>query len=116
MVDGFYSMRFAGSTSGVGSGILALYDGILVGADSGGVFYDGQYAVESGFLRVDVTLTVPPGVSLVLGTPPQSAQYQFSISVAIPLGDIEMLMPIDTPLGQVAARLRKVRDFPPQRE
>ena len=41
MKEGFYSITFAGAGGDFGSGVLVLDTGAVIGADVGGVRYDG---------------------------------------------------------------------------
>ena len=112
--EGFYSVTFTGYAD-YGFGIIILDTGVVIGADVGGVLYDGTYDFnhQTEMLDVNVTITVPPGIPLVTGTPPQTTEYKFRIKASLPrtLGD-ETPITIDTPLGPVNIVFKKIRDFP----
>ncbi len=112
--EGFYSVTFAGHAD-YGFGIIILDTGVVIGADVGGVLYDGIYDFnhKTEMLDVSVTLTVPPGVPLVMGVPPQTIEYKFKIVTSLPrtLGN-ETPITIDTPSGPVNVIFKKIRDFP----
>jgi hypothetical protein len=64
-------------------------------------------------LKVHITLTVPPGVALVQGTPAQPTTYQVAISADIPLNRIGTSEPtlVETGIGPVNILIRKLRDL-----
>lgn len=62
MTDGIYTMTFRGKADW-GMGMLVFRQGIIAGADSGGVVYDGTYSNDGTNLLVQAKMTVPPGAS-----------------------------------------------------
>src|SRR5947209_2412337 len=83
MLDGMYSIIFRGRADW-GNGMMILQRGVITGADAHGVLYDGSYAEVGTDLHVDFTMTVPPGVTLVQGTPAQAEQYTISARAIMP--------------------------------
>lgn len=112
--EGFYSIQYQG-ISGVGLGLLAFDTNIVTGVDIAGVLYDGEYQhnQRNDMLDVRLTLTVPPGVHLVMGIPPQSQEATLTIEMSLPrdLGN-ETPVTVPTTDGQVTVLFRKIRDFP----
>jgi len=82
MVDGIYQITFRGAADW-GMGILLLKDGKITGADVAGALYDGNYSDKGDNIAIKITLTVPPGVTLVMGTPPQSKEYSFDFEFSL---------------------------------
>lgn len=111
-MDGIYSLIFRGLTDW-GMAVLVLRHGLVCGADLHAVQIDGVYSVTAEALTVNVTITVPPGVALVQGTPAQPTTYQFPISASFPLGHIGTSNPtlVNTPVGPLNILLRKLRDL-----
>jgi DNA-binding XRE family transcriptional regulator len=114
MYDGMYQFTFQGS-SGFGIGFLVLMAGRVFGSD-GGVLYDGSYepnAVKPGCADLHLKITVPPGVRLVQGVPPQSMTYSFDLGGTI-RGRGTTELNVDTPYGLVRAVVSFVRELPTQ--
>ena len=113
MVEGFYAITFRGY-SDWGTGMLVLFNGIVAGADIGGVTYDGFYTSNDEAIEIALTLTVPPGTHLVQGIPAQSHQYSFKLETKIDLRTWSLQQPIliQTAYGPVNVLFKKVRNFP----
>lgn len=109
--DGIYAVEFSG-LSGSGTGVLLLQNGLVTGADTGGVLYDGNaFRMADGGIRFSLTLTVPKGATLVTGLPPQPTPFAFKVDVSLPR-DFERRVveaPAATPYGSVLFRLRRLR-------
>ncbi len=93
--------------------ILVLRNGLVCGTDTNAVQIDGTYTVDINSLIVNLTVIVPPGVSLVQGTPAQPTVYQFPINALISLSRIGTTEPtlVQTPLGPLNVLMRKLRDL-----
>ena len=113
MIEGFYSISFSGR-SGSGTGVIALFKGVIAGADAGGVTYDGYYKLQIDIVEIAMTLNVPPGSWLVQGIPSQSKPYSFKVEANIQLDkwSLEQPMLIHTVFGPVNIIFRKIRNFP----
>jgi hypothetical protein len=85
--NGFYKISYEGST-GSGFGMLALLSGMVSGIDEAGVAYDGEYGEDdlTGVVQFHVRAAIPPGVGLVLGTPPKDEPWSFAIDAVLPPG------------------------------
>lgn len=99
MFDGIYKITFRGAADW-GMGVLILKDGIVTGADVAGALYDGTYLEHSDSISVKINLTVPPGVTLVMGTPPQSKEYSFQFDISLSKKSIETSQTILVQLPQ----------------
>jgi hypothetical protein len=91
--------------------MLVLQRGSIVGADAGGVLYDGTYQDRGDSLDVRLTMTVPPGVTLVQGTLAQPTAYSVPINVSLSKRALTTSEPVllQMPPGPVNAIFRKLR-------
>jgi hypothetical protein len=110
MLDGIYSIIFRGRADW-GTGMIILQNGVITGADAQGALYDGSYAELGTDLRVDFTMTVPPGVTLVQGTPARPEQYMISARTIFPKRALDSGEPVlmDLPPGPVNVIFRRLR-------
>ena len=110
MLDGIYSIIFRGRADW-GNGMMILQRGVITGADAHGVLYDGSYAEVGTDLHVDFTMTVPPGVTLVQGTPAQAEQYTISARTILPTRALDTGEPVlmELPPGPVNVISRRLR-------
>lgn len=110
MLDGIYTITFRGEADW-GMGMLIFQDGQIIGADVGGVQYDGSYIEEGTAVTFDVTMTVPPGSTLVQGTPARSTAYTVPVKTPIPRKAFETGEPvlIDMGPGPVNVIFRRLR-------
>ena len=112
-LEGVYSIAFRGR-EGEGVGVLVLMSGRIFGSDGGAVSYDGHYEPSSkrpGFIDASLRLTVPPGVSLVVGKRAQPAAYWFDLQASIATRAPTSLK-VDTPYGPVHVTVDYLRDIP----
>jgi hypothetical protein len=110
MLDGIYSITFRGRADW-GIGMLILQRGVITGADAAGVLYDGSYLERGAYLQVKLTLTVPPGATLVQGTLPQPTQYSISsettlLTKALLEGEPTLVQLPPGPVNVIFRRLR----------
>ena len=86
MKEGFYSITYAGAGGDLGFGILVFDTGAVVGADVGGVRYDGTYTYNARTQMIDaqLELTVPAGLLLVTGVPAQDDRQIDCVDNKIP--------------------------------
>ena len=110
MFDGIYSIAFRSSVDW-GIGMLLLRKGTITGADVAGVLFDGSYQAGLGGLSIKMTMTVPPGVTLVQGTPARPTQYTVPIDLTLPGDALQSQRPVLLPLphGPVNVIFRKLR-------
>ena len=114
MKEGFYSIAFIGQTGNHGIGIIVLDTDLVVGVDIGGARYDGTYAYnrKTDQIDADLTLTVPPGVSLVTGALARPDEWGFQFTASFPRETTETPVLVKTPSGPVNAIIRYLRGFP----
>ena len=67
---------------------------MVVGTDAGGVLYDGTYKDIGDMVEIALTMTVPPGATLVQGTPPQPRSYVIPVKASFPKVAITKSQPI----------------------
>jgi hypothetical protein len=115
MYEGMYLINYQGQTGG-GYAVLILSGGIAFGSDTQ-VRYDGTYepnAVNPKLLDLNLNCTVPAGVGLVQGVPPQPADYWFPLKLTFPPREAKKLG-VKTPYGEVAVEIRFLREVPAMR-
>ena len=113
MIEGIYHVTFRGHADW-GMGVVVFQKGMIAGADAAGAIYDGHYVENPDAIDLQVTLTVPPGATLVTGTPPQPRAFKFEIKASIPTRNLETgeYVTVDTGFGPVNVIFRKLRDLP----
>jgi hypothetical protein len=97
MIDGIYTMTYRGAISW-GIGVLVLRRGTVTGADAAGGLYDGRYVEQADNVVLEMKMTVPAGMELVQGTPPQPKPYEVPFNATIPKRAIETSEPVLVPL------------------
>jgi hypothetical protein len=110
MLDGIYSIVYRGRVDW-GTGMIILQNGVITGADAQGGLYDGSYVELGPDLRLDFTITVPPGVTLVQGTPAKPEQCTISARTIFSRSALDSGEPVlmDLPPGPVNVISRRVR-------
>jgi hypothetical protein len=81
-MDGIYLITFRGAVDW-GVGILLFRAGRIVGADASGVLYDGTYQNAHGKITIKAAMTVPPGATLVQGSPPRPQHYTIEFEAVL---------------------------------
>jgi hypothetical protein len=82
-VEGFYAFTFIGIGSGMGA--LTISGDKITGFDVLKVKYDGTFTQDvSGRISAKIRMTVPPGVPLVIGIPPQPKEYVIDFTANLP--------------------------------
>jgi hypothetical protein len=108
-----YTAYFTG-VAGTSLGIFLIGDGLIVGADVGGLTYDGQMSgAKDGSIEGVVQFKVPAGGQLISGLKATEDQL-ITTPVKLPLGfdDGKSITRIDTPAGPVNARFELIREVP----
>jgi hypothetical protein len=112
MMDGFYVAYMTGN-AGTSVLLFVVMQGRLIGADVGGLKYDGtiqQKPDGSGF-TCSIVYVVPAGGILITGAPPQSEAVRVPLTFDLPNGFTDgRVITIQTPLGPVNAKFEKIRD------
>lgn len=111
-INGFYT-AFMSGIGGNGIAIFTFKDGIIIGADMGGVLFDGNYAPnETGQFIGKIIVKVPQGVTIIQGHTAPLGGMQYEVDLKLnPTFLSEPYFEIVTPIGNVNARLQKLRDF-----
>jgi hypothetical protein len=113
MAKSIYSAYFTGA-AGIAIGMFCIGDGIIVGADAGGLKYDGTLAeLPDGSLEGVVQFKVPPDTQLITGLTARELQTIYT-PVKLPRGfdDGKTVTLINTPTGPVNARFERLRELP----
>ena len=113
MSRAIYAAYFT-SFAGQSIGLFYIGDGLLTGIDVGTMKYDGAYkTMPDGSLEGTVEYVVPPGVSLITGTPPSNTPTKLQLKLTLPANfDDGRVITIETPAGPVNARFEKIKELP----
>lgn len=111
-LDGFYA-GYMTAVGGSGVALFVLREGTLVGADMGGVQFDGNYVLgQHGDYSGSVVVKVPAGVTVIQGVTAPPSGLSYEVALRLPENFVnEPFFEITTPLGKVNARLQKIRDM-----
>src|ERR1700742_539566 len=113
MSKSLYAAYFT-STAGTSIGLFYIGDGIIAGADAGGITYDGTLEPQpDGSYKGIVKYIVPPERNLITGISGPSAS-DVSLAVAFPqdFGNGKSVFSMATPLGTISARFVHWRELP----
>ncbi len=113
MAKHLYVAFFTG-IAGSSIGMFYIGDGLILGADAGGMKYDGTIEEKvDGALEGVVQFLVPAGTQLISGLKADQAQT-LNVPVRFPKGfdDGQRVTRIDTPAGPVNARFERLRELP----
>lgn len=112
MIDGIYSITFRGAADW-GIGLLHLQGGLITGADAGGIKYDGSYTISGESVAFHLQMKVPPGATLVQGTPARSMEYTVPVHAVIPRRAFKTGEPVrvELPPGPVNVIFLLLRSF-----
>lgn len=109
-MDGFYVAYLTGK-AGNSLGVFTFINGIIVGADVGGVIYEGSYQVDSQNSLINGILKykVSAGGSLITGfTAPHDLEFSVPFQIPASFADGNVVR-VDTPNGPVNAKFQKIR-------
>lgn len=83
--NGAYQYCYSGYT-GVGVGVFSIKNDAIWGGDWGGITYEGKitWQGEGNPLVVPLSMTIPPGSSMVQGTAPQEILQRREFQIQIP--------------------------------
>lgn len=113
MAKHIYVAFFTG-IAGSSIGMFLIGDGIIVGADGGGLKYDGiMEAKADGSLEGMVGFTVPAGVTLISGLTSNEPQT-LTVHVVLPrdFDNGDKITRLETPAGPINARFERLREVP----
>jgi hypothetical protein len=111
-MDGFY-VAYVTGRAGVSMLMIVISNGTIVGADVGGIKYDGTISPKpnnSGF-HCSVVYVVPAGATLITGSQPPLTPQRIPIEFDLPQPFVDRVVTIETPLGPVNAKFQKIRDL-----
>ena len=96
-----------------GIGMLVLRKKVVTGVDAAGVNYDGQYIDLGDTIEFEIVMKIPPGVTLVQGTPARPDTYETSFTATISRVAIEknQTVQLNLPQGPVNAIFCKLREL-----
>lgn len=111
-IEGFYA-AYLTAAGGNGMVLMALRCGRLVGADLGGVKYDGTYVEKDGKgYKVEVLVTVPPNIPLVQGMSSGPSPEPYTLVASFPQDFASQpFVRIEGKYGPVNGRFVKLRDL-----
>lgn len=110
-MDGFY-LVYATGRAGHSILVVVIREGTIVGADVGGMKYDGTIKDDGQGYVCSVVYVVPPGAVLITGAPAPTAPLRVPVSFNLPKGFADgRVIGINTPMGPVNAKFEKVRDI-----
>ncbi len=112
-MDGFYIAYLTGA---VGNSVLVfvLMKGKFVGADIGGMKYDGTYKVkpDGSGIKCSVVYVIQAGRALITGAPASQTPITVPLAFELPREFADgRVITIETPRGAVNAKFEKVRDL-----
>ncbi len=109
-IDGFYAAFMTG-VDGEGFAFFVFQSGDVIGADPWGVRFDGDYELMgNGEVVGTITVTVPPGGTVIQGVTVGAEGLAYQVPMRIPANFAEVpYLNIDTPLGPVNVKLKRVR-------
>jgi hypothetical protein len=113
MPKNLYAAYFTGA-AGSSLAMFMIGDGLISGADVGGLKYDGTLVEQpDGNFKGAVKYFVPTTANLVTGGSVDK-DTEIAIEIEFPpnFGDGKSVFRIDTPLGPVNARFEHLREMP----
>lgn len=110
--DGFYAAYMTGADS-QGFGLFTFLKGHIAGADPMGVQFRGTFEEGAdGSATGKVQVKVPPGGTVIQGASAGPAGMSYEVEIKLDRSDIEEFIRIETPLGPVNVRLKKLMSPP----
>ncbi len=112
--EGFYASYMSGS-EGQGFAVFIFSNGIIAGADPLGVNFDGTYETQSdGSLAGNVTVSVPAGGTVIQGASAGPTGMKYDVPLVFAANAFALdFVELETPLGPVNLRMKKLRDLEP---
>jgi len=112
MTDGFYA-GYMTARAGTSVLLLIIKDQKITGVDIGGLKYDGEITEnKDGGFHFSVVYLVPPGTSLITGSPPATSPQRVPLELDLPKTFANgQTIRIETPLGPLNARFERLRDL-----
>ncbi len=107
-------LAYLSAATGNNIGMFCIGEGIITGADFGGLLYDGNYQLSSDASRLDgvVKFTLRPGTQLITGAVGGPEPVEISVPLSLPIDFANgQTVSIPTPVGPLNARFEKLRDL-----
>lgn len=110
-IDGIYAGYMTGAEVN-GFATFVFLKGIISGVDPLGVMFDGTYTAHAEGYTVSVTVKIPSGGTVIQGASagPDGISYNVQLQFSADFAEQDFIR-IDTPLGAVNLRLKKIRDL-----
>ena len=110
-MNGFY-LVYATGRAGHSTLVVVMHNGVLVGADVGGLKYNGTIKEDGAGYACSVVYVVPPGAVLITGAPAPTAPLRVPVSFNLPKSFADgRVIGIETPMGPINAKFEKIRDL-----
>lgn len=113
MIDGFY-LGYMSAVGGYSVVLFVFKDNVIVGADAGGVKFDGAYTLnpDSGSYNGSIKVTAPANITLVQGKTTGEDGLTYNVNFSMPENFLNQpFITIATPYGSVNVKLEKIRDM-----
>jgi hypothetical protein len=96
---------------GNGLALILIREGVIVGADAGGMMLDGSYSSAGHGYHVKVAISIPPGCVTIHGIPSGEKGLRYEVEANVP-SNLESVpfLTFPTPFGPVNCRFKKIRD------
>ena len=109
-IDGIY-VAYLSAAAGQGVAMLHFVAGRVVGADLGGVLYDGRYVeAPPDAYQIDLVVSIPAGTALVQGDVTGPELETYSLTASLPRDFLTRpFVRIEGKHGPVNARLVRLR-------
>lgn len=109
--DGFYAIYYHGM-AGPGLAQLQLVDGKIIGSDTTGGYWDGEFAVNSveGSISCKVSVRLPRGAVLATTGEAPKGEEANDMLFKLPLDfATKEFVSLDLPIGKINVRFQKLR-------
>jgi len=110
-IDGFYAAYLTGAVL-QGFAMLVFRNGKIVGADVGGVQYDGTYVDSGTGFLVKLKVEIPPNATLIQGVTvgPQGDSSELDFRLPADFTSVPFIR-VNAKHGPVNAKIVKVREL-----
>lgn len=111
--EGFY-LGYVSAENGFGIILLVFKDNKIIGADAGGIKFDGFFENNSvsDFYKGSIKVDAPPNVQLVQGINTGPDGLTYTVPIDLPKNFLnDPYVSLKTPLGALNIKLEKIRDL-----
>lgn len=112
-MDGFY-VGYMTAVDGYGVVLFVFKGEKIVGADAGGVKFDGTFKQEqvTGVYEGSIVVSAPPNIKLVQGVETGPTGLKYEVPFTMPSNFLAApFITVSTPFGTVNVKLEKLRDM-----